>query len=154
MQVTTEQIDPCKIALTISVEPEKVEAAKEKAFGQFARNLQLPGFRKGKVPPQMARSTSTPGRVQQRAAEMLIQPAYVEALEETRSSPSTSPSWMSMDIRRTARSSSRRSCRCGPVVTLGPTRASRSSARASRSTDADVDRQIEELARARPRSTR
>ncbi len=41
MQVTTEQIDPCKIALTITVEPEKVVAARERAFGQFARGLNL-----------------------------------------------------------------------------------------------------------------
>ena len=48
MQVTTEQLDPCKIALTISVQTERVEVARKKAFQQAVTSLQLPGFRRGK----------------------------------------------------------------------------------------------------------
>ncbi|MBB6049649.1 trigger factor [Armatimonas rosea] len=82
MQVTTEQLDPCKIALTISVEPEKVEAARKKAFQQAISSLQLPGFRRGKVPPHIAKNYVDDGRVKQRAAESLVPDAYREALTE------------------------------------------------------------------------
>lgn len=83
MQVTTEQIDPCKIALTVTIEPEKVKVAEEKAFLAIAKNIQIPGFRKGKVPPQMARPYVDADRVKQRAADALLGPAYAEALAET-----------------------------------------------------------------------
>ena len=147
MQVTKEQIDPCKIALTISVEPERVEAAKEKAFGQFARNLQLPGFRKGKVPPHMARTYVDEGRVKQRAAEMLVEPAYAEALETEQVEPFGAPELDSLDMQEDGSLVFKALVPLKPVVTLGPHKGLNVERRRLEVVDADVDRQIEELQR-------
>ena len=147
MQVTTEQIDPCKIALTISVEPEKVEVARQKAFGQFARNIQIPGFRKGKVPPQMAKAYVDEGRVKQRAAEMLVEPAYAEALEETKLEPFAQPELELVEMPDDGAFVFKALVPLRPVVTLGPYKGLELERRRLEVTDADVDRQLEQLQR-------
>jgi trigger factor len=147
VQVTTEQIDPCKIALTISVEPEKVQAAREKAFQQFARNIQLPGFRKGKVPPQMARTYVDQDRVKQRAAEMLVGPAYAEAVEETKVEPfgGIQPEMELVEMNDDGPLVFKAFVPLRPVVTLGPYKGLTLERRKLEVTDADVERQIEEI---------
>lgn len=145
MQVTTEQIDPCKIALTISVEPERFEAAKEKAFGQFARNLQLPGFRKGKVPAHMAKAYVDESRVKQRAAEMLVEPAYEEAIAETKLEPYANPELELVEMNDEGPFVFKAMVPLRPVVTLGPYKGLEIERRQLQVTDADVERQIEDL---------
>ena len=145
MQVTTEQIDPCKIALTITVEPEKVVAAREKAFGQFARGLNLPGFRKGKVPPAIAKTYVDEGRVRQRAAELLIEPAYVEAIEETKVEPFASPDVELVEMNDDGPLVFKALVPLRPITTLGPYKGLAIERRVLQVTDEDVDRQIEEL---------
>lgn len=145
MQVTTEQIDPCKVALTISVEPERVEAAREKAFRQFAQSIQIPGFRKGKVPPQMARAYVDPNRVKQRAAEMLVEPAYQEAVQESGIEPFAQPELEMVEMDDTGPFVFKAFVPLRPVVTLGPYKALSQERRRLQVTDADVERQIEEI---------
>ena len=147
MQVTQEQIDPCKIALTISVEPERVEVARQKAFGQFARNIQIPGFRKGKVPPQMAKAYVDEGRVKQRAAEMLVEPAYAEALEETKLEPFAQAELELMEMPDDGSFVFKALVPLRPVVTLGPYKGLELERRRLEVTDADVERQLEQMQR-------
>ena len=80
MQVSSEQIDPCKVALTITVDPETVEGARKKAFANAVAAIQLPGFRRGKVPPHLAKGYVDPDRVRQRTVEILVPDAYKEAI--------------------------------------------------------------------------
>jgi trigger factor len=145
MQVTTEQIDPCKVALTISVESERVEAAREKAFRQFAQNVQLPGFRKGKVPPQMARAYVDPNRVKQRAAELLVEPAYKEAVQQSGVEPFAQPELEMVEMEDSGPLVFKAYVPLRPVVTLGPYKALALERRRLRVTDEDVDRQIAEV---------
>jgi trigger factor len=145
MQVTTEQIDPCKLALTISVEPEKVEAAKEKAFRQFAQNVQIPGFRKGKVPTQMARSYVDPNRVKQRAAEMLVETAYPEAVTESKVEPFAQPELEMVEMEDEGPFVFKALVPLRPVVTLGLYKGLALERKRLQVTDEDVQKQIEEV---------
>jgi trigger factor len=145
MQVTTEQIDPCKLALTISVEPEKVEAAKEKAFRQFAQNVQVPGFRKGKVPAQMARAYVDPSRVKQRAAEMLVETAYPEAVTETSIEPFAQPELEMVEMEDEGPFVFKALVPLRPVVTLGLYKGLALERKRLQVTDEDVEKQIEEV---------
>ena len=145
MQVTTEQIDPCKLALTITVETEKVEAAKEKAFRQFAQNVQIPGFRKGKVPTQMARAYVDPGRVKQRAAEMLVETAYPEAVTESSIEPFAQPELEMVEMEDEGPFVFKALVPLRPVVTLGLYKGLALERRRLQVRDTDVDKQIEEV---------
>jgi trigger factor len=149
MQVTTEQIDPCKIALTISVEPEKVKVAKEKAFKQAASNLQLPGFRKGKVPVQLAKPYVDESRVRQRAAELLVGPAYADALQETQVEPfgNLGPEMELVEFPEGDDGTFvfKALVPLRPVVTIGLYKGLTVEKRTLEVTDEDIDRQIEEV---------
>ncbi|MBC8104618.1 MAG: trigger factor [Cytophagales bacterium] len=145
MQVTTEQIDPCKMALTISVEAEKVEAAKEKAFRQFAQSVQVPGFRKGKVPAQMARAYVDPSRIKQRAAELLVEPAYKEAVEESKIEPFAEAELEMVEMEDEGPFVFKAFVPLRPVVTLGLYKGLALERRRLQVTDEDVEKQIEEI---------
>ncbi len=144
MQVTQEQIDPCKIALTITVEPETVQAAEEKAFRSLANNLALPGFRKGKVPPHMARPYIDPSRIRERAAEKMWQPAYEEAVAQNGVEPFAQPEleFVSFDDNGFT---FKALVPTRPVVTLGPYKGLALERRRLLVSDEDVDKQIEEV---------
>lgn len=53
--VTVEDTGVCRKQLTIEVPPEEVEAATRRAVGRYAKSARIPGFRPGKVPPQVVR---------------------------------------------------------------------------------------------------
>jgi trigger factor len=146
VQVTSEQIDPCKVALTITVEPEQVKAAKDKAFRQIASNLQIPGFRKGKVPPQFAKQYIDPARVSERAAEALVGPAYSEALTEAQVEPfgNLNPELELVEFPEDGAFVFKAYVPTRPVVTLGPYKGLEVERRRLQVTDKDIDDQIEE----------
>lgn len=53
--VAVEETGVCRKQLTIEVPPEEVEAATRRAVGRYAKSARIPGFRPGKVPPQVVR---------------------------------------------------------------------------------------------------
>ncbi len=91
MQVTKEPLDPCQVALTIEVEPDKVVQAVDRAYREYAKYVAVPGFRKGKAPMSFVRQRVPEADVRQRTAELLVEPAYNEALEQESVQPYAPP---------------------------------------------------------------
>ncbi len=91
MQVTKEDIDPCQVALTIEVAPDKVVQAVDRAYREYSKHVSVPGFRKGKAPLSFVKQRIPDADVRQRAAEILVEPAYAEALEQEGVSPFAQP---------------------------------------------------------------
>lgn len=145
MQVTTETLNPCKVALTITVEPPKVAAAKEKAYQKFAQTLVVPGFRKGKVPLAMAKPYISPERVAQEAAEKLAEPNYKEAIAETGIEPFAQAELEYISFEDNGPFVFKAYVPLRPVVTLGPYKALALEKRRLLVSEKDVDDQIEEL---------
>lgn len=82
MQVVKEPISPCEVSLRIEVEPEKVSKAVDQAYREFARYIAVPGFRKGKAPMNFVRPRVPETQLRERTAELLVEPAYQEALKQ------------------------------------------------------------------------
>jgi trigger factor len=53
MKVTVEELSPCRRALLVELPLDQVAATMETTLREWRRRLQLPGFRKGKVPPEI-----------------------------------------------------------------------------------------------------
>ncbi|MEO6309816.1 MAG: trigger factor [Leifsonia sp.] len=53
MKSTVEQLSPTRAKLTISVTPEELKPSITHAYSHMAESMNIPGFRKGKVPPAM-----------------------------------------------------------------------------------------------------
>ena len=91
MQVTKEALDPCQVALTIEVEPDKVVQAVDRAYREYSKYVSVPGFRKGKAPLSFVKQRVPEADVRQRTAELLVEPAYAEAIEQESVEPFALP---------------------------------------------------------------
>ena len=91
MQVTKEPLDPCQVALTIEVETDTVVQAVDKAYREYAKYVSVPGFRKGKAPLSFVKQRVPETDVRQRAAELLVEPAYAAAIKQEEIEPFAQP---------------------------------------------------------------
>lgn len=81
MKVSTEKIPESQILMTIEVEPERVDAAREKALRKLSPKARVPGFRPGKAPKNMVLNYFGEERVLDEALDVLVPDVYREALE-------------------------------------------------------------------------
>ena len=77
--------------LTIEVQAEELEAAIEKAYQKNKGKIQIPGFRKGKVPRKMIEQLYGKEFFYEDAANALIPEAYEKAVEECEDTIVSSP---------------------------------------------------------------
>ncbi len=90
MKVTVEELSSVKRALHIELPPERVADRLEAAFRELRQNLQLPGFRKGKVPQEIVRRRFQEN-VKDEVLRELIPDSYREALTQTTLQPVSQP---------------------------------------------------------------
>lgn len=69
--------------LLISIDAETFENAVEKAYQRAKKNIQLPGFRKGKVSRKLAEKTFGEGAFYEDAINLLIGPELDSAIKES-----------------------------------------------------------------------
>jgi trigger factor len=89
VQVQQEQLEPCRVALSIQVPPEDVQKAVQSVFNQVAKRTTVPGFRPGKAPPALAKRYIDDARVQEMALERAMTNAYNDALRQANVVPYT-----------------------------------------------------------------
>jgi trigger factor len=82
MKVTQEKLPASQIGLEIEVPSEKSKQAYEQVIKQFAREINIPGFRKGKVPRQVLLQRIGNARLKATALENLINDSLQKALEQ------------------------------------------------------------------------
>ncbi len=82
MKVTQEKLPASQIGLEIEVPSEKSKQAYEQVIKQFAREINIPGFRKGKVPRQVLLQRLGQTRLKATALENLINDSLQKALEQ------------------------------------------------------------------------
>jgi trigger factor len=81
VKVSSERIPEAQVVLTIEVEQERVDAARDKAVRKLAPKAKVPGFRPGKAPPAMVRRYFGEERVMDEALDDLVPDVYKEALD-------------------------------------------------------------------------
>ncbi|WJH32500.1 trigger factor [Paenibacillus sp. CC-CFT747] len=91
MKASWEKIEKNQGVLTVEVEAEKVAVALDKAFKKVAAKVNVPGFRKGKVPRSLFESRFGVESLYQDALDILLPEAYFEAIQETGIEPVDRP---------------------------------------------------------------
>ena len=81
MNVTVENLAPCKKLMRVEVEAQKVDETFETVMKDFRREANLPGFRPGKAPKEMVLRKYEKD-IQEEAKRKLISEAYRKAVEE------------------------------------------------------------------------
>jgi len=79
MKTSVKHLSKTRVLLTISVGKEELDAAEQVALTKLARNIKVPGFRKGKVPPSVAAKNVDPNLLAQETADNALSKAVAEA---------------------------------------------------------------------------
>ncbi|HBI03530.1 MAG TPA: trigger factor [Paenibacillaceae bacterium] len=83
MKATWEKLENNQGVLTIEVEEEQVENAIEMAFVKVSKKVNIPGFRKGKVPRKVFEARFGVESLYQDALDIILPEAYSQAVDET-----------------------------------------------------------------------
>ncbi|HEY3857628.1 MAG TPA: trigger factor [Verrucomicrobiae bacterium] len=81
MNVTVENLGPCKKLVRVEVEPEKVEETFKEVTSGFQREARLPGFRPGKAPKEMV-AKRFDSDIQDEVKRTLISSSFRTAMTE------------------------------------------------------------------------
>jgi trigger factor len=86
-----ETLNPTRAKLTIEVEFEELKPSLDAAYQRIAKQVSIPGFRKGKVPPPVIDRQIGRGAVLDEAINDALPKLYVQALEDNDLQPLAQP---------------------------------------------------------------
>lgn len=87
MNIQTEKLENHTARLTVEVEAEHLEQAKQAAAARLARRVNIPGFRKGRAPYRVLVSYLGEGPILEEAVEKLGSDIYKDALSQAAIEP-------------------------------------------------------------------
>ena len=82
MKTTVEKLSPTRVKLNIAVTPEELRPSIDHAYTHIAESVNIPGFRKGKVPPQLIDQRVGREEVLNHAVSDGLDKFYRQAVEE------------------------------------------------------------------------
>jgi trigger factor len=88
---TVKHLDPTQVELEIAIPQADLEAARERAFRDLAKNARIPGFRPGKVPRKIFEAQYGSAAIEERAMDAVVPDAYSQALRENDLEPLERP---------------------------------------------------------------
>jgi len=82
MEISVEKLPKSKAQIKIKLEGEEFSPYLVKATQGLAKNLNLPGFRPGKVPPEIAKEKLDEGDILEEAAKLTLNEIFPKIVEE------------------------------------------------------------------------
>ena len=82
MKTDVEELSPTRVKLTIEVPFEELKSSVDRAYREVARQVRIPGFRPGRVPPRIIDQRIGRGAVLEQAVQEAVPELYGKALEE------------------------------------------------------------------------
>ncbi|MGH3487202.1 MAG: trigger factor [Actinopolymorphaceae bacterium] len=87
MKSAVETLSPTRVRLTVEVPFEELKSSLDNAYREIARQVTIPGFRKGKIPPRIIDQRVGRGLVLEQAVQDAIPQLYIEAVQENNVAP-------------------------------------------------------------------
>ena len=91
MKSAVETLSPTRAKLTVEVPFEELKPSLDAAYKKIAKQINIPGFRKGKVPPMVIDRQVGRGAVLDEAINEVLPQKYIEALQENELVPLAQP---------------------------------------------------------------
>lgn len=91
MKSAVETLSPTRAKLTVEVPFEELKPSLDAAYQKIAKQINVPGFRRGKVPPQVIDRQVGRAVVLDEAVNEVLPKAYTEALTENNLTPLAQP---------------------------------------------------------------
>lgn len=145
MVATWEKQEGNEGVLTFEVSPEEFETGLDEAFKKVVKDVQLPGFRKGKIPRGLFESRFGVESLYQDAIDHVLPTAYIQAVEETEIDPVDQPNIDVEEIDRGKPIVFTATVTVKPEVELGEYKGIELEDEEVEVTDEEVDAAIEEL---------
>ena len=82
MKTDVEELGPTRVKLTIEVPFEELKGSLDKAYREVARQVRVPGFRPGRVPPSIIDQRFGRGMVLEQAVNDAVPQLYGQALQD------------------------------------------------------------------------
>jgi trigger factor len=92
VKTTVEQLTPTRVKIAISVTPDELKPSIDHAYGHIAESINIPGFRKGKVPPPLIDQRVGKEAVLEHAVNDGLDGFYRQAITENELRPLGKPS--------------------------------------------------------------
>jgi trigger factor len=145
MKASWEKIEKNVGVLEVEVGAERVAEALDKAFKKVSAKVNVPGFRKGKVPRSIFESKFGVESLYQDALDILLPEVYVQAVEEAGIDPVDRPE---VDVEQFAKGQTlkfKATVTVKPEVTLGDYKGLEIEVDAASVTDEEVDEELKRL---------
>lgn len=142
MKVSAERLPQSQVALLIEIDPQEMEHSLDRAYRKLVRQINVPGFRKGKTPRPMLERHLGRDRLVHEAIEILMPEVYPRALEEAGIEPVDDPN---IEIVKHEPLLIKAVVPVAPVVDLGDYQQIRVEREAVEVKEEDVDALVEEL---------
>ncbi|MEW6173883.1 MAG: trigger factor [Bacillota bacterium] len=91
MQVTSERLEKSTVLLQVEVETERFNQAVERAYRKVAKDVAIPGFRKGKVPKAILERYMGKDKLYEEAATLVLGEVYPAAVSDAGIEPVSQP---------------------------------------------------------------
>ena len=102
MKISVRNLEPTKVKLTITVELEEFKPYLDKARKEIAKQINVPGFRKGHVPGKIVDQRVGFAAVAGEAVNSAVPELYSQALEEKKISPMDQPEFEVQEVPESA----------------------------------------------------
>ncbi|HLR62626.1 MAG TPA: trigger factor [Lentibacillus sp.] len=129
--------------LTIEVSADEFDKALDQAFKKVVKDVQIPGFRKGKVPRKIFEKRFGVESLYQDAVDIVLPDAYANAIEETEIEPIEQPEVDIEEIEQGKDLIFKATVNVKPEVDLGEYKGLEVEEQSVDVTDEDVDHEIE-----------
>ncbi len=140
---STTKTDVNTTELVLSIDAEAFENAVEKAYQRQKKNIQLPGFRKGKVSRKLAETTYGSGVFYEEAINILIGSELDAAINETGLEIVDRPSVEVISIDKETGVELKAICVTKPEIEISDYKGIKAAKLVKDITDEDIDKQIE-----------
>ncbi|WP_134764947.1 trigger factor [Nocardioides sp. 1609] len=145
MKSAVETLSPTRVKLTVEVPFEELKPNLDKAYQQIAKQINVPGFRRGKVPPMVIDRQVGRGAVLEQAINDTLPQKYVEALEANELTPLAQPEIEGLEIADDEGFGFTAEVDVKPTITVPDYTGITASVDDVEVTDSDVDEQVDAL---------
>ncbi|MDN5347258.1 MAG: trigger factor [Clostridia bacterium] len=145
MKSTVEKLDRNRVVLEVEVEEPQVARAIDQAYKKLVRQVNIPGFRKGKVPRFIFERYVGKEPLYSEAIEIIIPHAYQEALAENKIEPIDMPQFEIVQVEEGRPFIFKATVEVKPEVKLGLYKGLEVTKPEVKVTEEDIDRYLKEL---------
>ncbi len=145
MKATAEKLENNTVVLDVEVDAEQLANALYQAYRRLVKDVNVPGFRKGKTPRVVFENYVGKAALYNEAVEYVIPDAYMQAVNETGIEPVAQPQFEVEQVEEGKEVKFKATVRVKPGVTLGQYKGLEVTKPKVEVTDQDVDKELGKL---------